>query len=301
MLVRDRIKAVRELPQSTGYVYDLEVEGIRTFVANNVLVHNTDSMYVQLPADQGAGFVARCNAYLRTHLHEKFGVTDERFTVELEYENYFTRMFFVRKKRYAGLMTMYKGKDASFTEIKGFECMRSDGIEYARQMQRTVIEMIIRERRPPRDLIDFLMDEREKVLQQTLKLEDITITKAVTKPLDQYKSRGVHVQIAQAFRDRGGEYYTGMKIPYVILGTKPTLQAIHADDYTGEYDHVYYWDKMIFPPSYRILTACYPYVSWELLFADAKLKDKQAALKAAKAENGNGNGHEDEVAHDAAA
>ena len=292
MLVRDRIKAVRELPQSTGYVYDLEVEGIRTFVANNVLVHNTDSMYVQLPADQGAGFVARCNAYLRTHLHEKFGVTDERFTVELEYENYFTRMFFVRKKRYAGLMTMYKGKDASFTEIKGFECMRSDGIEYARQMQRTVIEMIIRERRPPRDLIDFLMDEREKVLQQTLKLEDITITKAVTKPLDQYKSRGVHVQIAQAFRDRGGEYYTGMKIPYVILGTKPTLQAIHADDYTGEYDHEYYWSKLIYPPCYRILTACYPWVSWELLFS-GKEREKAAKAKAILV-NGNGDHEKNE-------
>lgn len=263
------------------------------------LYGDTDSLYVQLPADQGAGFVNRCNLYIKDHLKKKFGVPDERFVVELEYENYFSRMFFVRKKRYAGLMTMYKGKEASFTEIKGFECMRSDGIEYARQMQKTLIEMIIRERRSREQLLRFLMSEREKVINGVLPLKDITITKAVTKPLDSYKAKGVHVHIAQQYRDAGGEFYVGMKVPYIITGEKPKLQAVHAENFTGEYDKHYYWNKITFPPVYRILAACYPDVSWHLLFSDPKLQDKQRALKLAKIENGNGNGHDEEHDHHA--
>src|SRR5712692_9237008 len=125
-------------------------------------------MYIKLAAEEGADFVGRCNSYLKKHLWEEFGVPDERFIVELEYENYFSRMFFVRKKRYAGLMTMYKGKEAMFTEIKGFESMRSDGIEYASQVQRTIIDMIVREKLTRRKLRDFILYEQKKVIKGEL-------------------------------------------------------------------------------------------------------------------------------------
>jgi len=239
------------------------------------LYGDTDSLYVKLPAIEGENFVKRCNEYLRVHLREKFGVPDDRFRVELEYENYFSRMFFVRKKRYAGLMTMYKGKEASFTEVKGLECMRSDGIEYARRVQKTLIEMIVRDRRPVRVILDFMLDQRERVLGDDLGLEDITITKGLMKGIEQYKTKGVHVKVAEAFRARGGEYYVGMKVPYVITESSPTLVGVHAEDFDGKYDHRYYWDKVIYPPSYRILEVCYPHVSWRDLFVK-KLPEKQA-------------------------
>jgi DNA polymerase elongation subunit (family B) len=172
-------------------------------------------------------------------------------------------------------MTMYKGKKASFTEVKGLECMRSDGIEYAREMQRTVIEMIVRQKVNKKHLVDFLMSEREKVLNGELPVEQITITKGIARAIESYKARQVHVEIARAFRDGGGEFYIGMKVPYIIVGQKPKLQAIHADDFKGEYDHNYYWTKLIFPPSYRILVACYPETEWELMVPG--LTDKQRA------------------------
>jgi DNA polymerase I len=239
------------------------------------LAGDTDSMYIKLPADQGASFVAGCNEYLKKHLYEKFGIPESRFLVELEYENYFSRMFFVRKKRYAGLMTMYKGKKASFTEVKGLECMRSDGIEYARDMQRTIIEMVVRQKVNRKHLVDFLMSEREKVLNGELPIEQITITKGIARAIESYKAKTVHVEIARKFRDAGGEFYVGMKVPYIVTGYKPKLQAVHVDDFKGIYDHDYYWSKLIFPPSYRILVACYPETEWELLVPG--LTDKQRA------------------------
>jgi uracil-DNA glycosylase family 4 len=231
------------------------------------LYGDTDSMYIKIPRSKGEDFVKRFNSYFKKHLREKFDIPDERFIIELEYENYFSRMFFVRKKRYAGLMTMYKGADASFTEVKGLEMMRSDGIEYARVMQKTVIEMIVRESRGPLKILDFLLTQRDKVLGSELSLDEITITKAITKPLDQYKAKSVHLKIAEEFRQNKGEFYVGMKIPYVVTsGIKGKLEAVHVDNFTGEYDHQYYWSKLIYPATFRMLVACYPGVQWEQLF-----------------------------------
>lgn len=263
------------------------------------LYGDTDSMYIKIPADQGASFVKGCNDYLREHLAKDFGIPDSRFVVELEYENYFKRMFFVRKKRYAGLMTMYKGKDASFSEVKGLECMRSDGIEYARQVQRTIIEMIIREQKQRKQIRDFLLHEQKKVLSGKLTIDDVTITKALAKPLDSYKAKTAHVKIATEFRDNGGEFYIGMKIPYIVLGHKPNIQAVHADNYKeGEYDKDYYWNKLIYPPSYRILRACFPEFEWEMLFANLtdkqRAKMREEAMKLANGDNGDSDDATDE-------
>jgi len=259
------------------------------------LYGDTDSMYIKIPQNKGEDFVKRFNDWFKKHLREKFDVPASRFIIELEYENYFKRMFFVRKKRYAGLMTMYKGANASFTEVKGLEMMRSDGIAYARTMQKTVIEMIVREGRGPKQILNFLIEQRDKVLGSELSLDDITITKAITKPLDQYKVRTVHLKIAEEYRKNRGEFFVGMKIPYVVTsGTKGKLEAVHTDDFDGTYDHQYYWSKLIYPPTFRILVACYPGVQWEQLFVG--MTDKQIErLRHKDQENGNGNGHDTET------
>lgn len=244
------------------------------------LYGDTDSLYLKMPQSMGLAFVDKFNVYIKTKLAEEFRIPPERFVMELEYENYFRRMFFVKKKRYAGVMTMYKGKDAkNFIEIKGLECMRSDGIEYARVMQRTIITMVVRDRIKPATIIDFLLAEREKTLTHKLLLEDITITKGVMKPIQQYKSNLIHVRIADEIRASGGEYYVGMKVPFVIIESSPKLVGIHAEKYQGTYDERHYWDKQIFPPSFRILHACYPKISWQRLFVAEKLKkDPKPAL-----------------------
>jgi len=267
MLVRDRVINIRELPPTEAYVYDLKAKNSHTFLANNILVHNTDSLYVAMPKESGLEFTQFVNEWFRNHLIKEHQVPENRIQVELEYENYFERIFFVRKKRYAGLMTMYKGKDASFTEIKGLEVMRSDGIGHTREMQKTVIEMLIRENAPPMKLLDFFCQEREKVLNGTLECDELTITKGLSKRPEEYKGKLVHVELARNLRDRGStEYYVGMKVPFIVTGSKPKLEAVLAEDYTGGYDTSYYWDRLIFPASYRIVSACYPQIAWDLLF-----------------------------------
>lgn len=259
------------------------------------LYGDTDSMYIKIPRDKGDDFVKRFNNWFKEHLKKKFNVPEDRFIIELEYENYFKRMFFVRKKRYAGLMTMYKGADASFTEVKGLEMMRSDGIAYARTMQKTVIEMIVREGSGPKKILNFLIEQREKVLGSELGIDDITITKAITKPLDQYKAKTIHLRIAEEYRKKRGEFFVGMKIPYIVTnGIKGKLEAVHTDDFTGAYDHQYYWSKLIYPPTFRILVACYSGVEWEQLFVG--LTDKQLEkLRKKDEEIENGNGHDPET------
>jgi intein/homing endonuclease len=42
---------VEKLPVSNNYVYDIEVDDTHMFFANNLLVHNTDSMFIPLPCE----------------------------------------------------------------------------------------------------------------------------------------------------------------------------------------------------------------------------------------------------------
>jgi len=239
------------------------------------LYGDTDSMFIKLKKDEAEKFEKFCNDHYVDYCVENFDARRDWCNVSLEYENYFDRIFFVTKKKYAGLMKMYKGQEADYIEVKGLEMMRSDGLEYMRRLQEDVIGKILREDYKPEDLYVFLKQEQERVFNNELSSEEITITQAVLKHPKAYKSKLAHVAIADWLIKNGKEFYVGMKIPYIIVASKPKIVAVHPEVYEDKhdsYDSVYYWNNKIFPAIDRILEVVYPNFGWDKLYLDNKLK-----------------------------
>lgn len=273
---------IEEIPYD-GYVYDLSVSGTHRFVEalGCVALHNTDSVYVQLaPNDKewpteearmsellktGEVFVKKCQEeYLK--VLQDCNCNLDWDAIILEFEDVFDRIFFVTKKRYAGRLILHKGSKSDNVEVKGLEVMRSDCSGMTRRLQQEILDAILMKDMTADQIIETILEPEYKRCETgQLTLSEISIGKGISKDPEKYKTKPLHVKIAQKIKAGGREFYIGMKIVYVVTGMKPTLQGVLAEDY-GElgviYDPVYYWDRVIFPATHRVLQTVFPDVDW---------------------------------------
>lgn len=268
------IHSVRD-PNGGEYVYDLSVNGAQSFVdgIGRVLLHNTDSFFASGPNEEGFGrFVDWCNSSLYPKLLDELGCTGKR-PIKLAYEKEFERIVMVGAKKYIGQFAHYKGARAvagSKPEIKGLEYKRRDTNRMARTMQTEVIDLIVRgeERAEPYEAI--VEKHLRHVLNDELTLGEVSLSKAISKGLDEYTNRTkkdgtefadlVHVAVAKIMLARGEEVREGTRISYVVTDKGPPLKAIPASDYTGtELDRYYLWESLVYPPTLRLLQSAFPH------------------------------------------
>lgn len=245
------------------------------------LYGDTDSIYIQLAPDDaefpseeariaelnriGSEFCDYCqDRYVE--LLEEHGCRPEWNSVLLEFEDIFDRIFFVVKKRYAGRMLSHKGTATDHVEVKGLEVMRGDTARLQRELQRRVMEAILMNgwdgERIEREIV---APEFDRCASGQLPVEEVAISKSISKDPDDYKTKALHVQLAEWVRDYGFEFFVGMKIVYVVTSSKPKLGGVlldHFDTNEHAYDPLYYWDRVIYPASLRILEVCFPERDW---------------------------------------
>lgn len=245
----------------------------------------TDALIAALDA-RGKAFVERCQAYYHSDMLPQWNYQPGWDIIELEFEDIYDIIFFVSKKRYAGRMLGHKGQRANTVEIKGLEAMRSDYVEYTRQLQRRVLHAILKQRRPGAWVLEYVRDYRARFLAERpwtrgLSTDYIAVTKSIAKePADYVASRPLHVRLAAEIRETGREFYVGMKVPHVVTasaakvpdGTTKTgkpkfrteMQGVLLDEWTPAhgFDRTYYWDRVIYPATERVLEVCYPGFDW---------------------------------------
>jgi DNA polymerase I len=246
------------------------------------LYGDTDSIFIQLaPSDRewpseearirelneiGNRFVAYCQERYAEILRS-LGCRMEWNSVLLEFEDIFDRIFFVVKKRYAGRMLSHKGTATDHVEVKGLEVMRGDTARLQRDLQRRVMDAILMKawdgERIEREIVAPTFD---RVASGELDVEEVVISKSISKDPDRYKTRPLHVNLAEWVRDEGQGFFIGMKIEYVVTSAKPRLDGVlldHFDPDEHAYDPLYYWDRIIFPASLRVLRVCFPDRDWD--------------------------------------
>ena len=234
-----------------------ELQGIK------VLYGDTDSVYMGMSMDKAKEFVAATDAYYK-ELIQPFNVDIGDWIVELEYENHFGAIVFVSKKRYAGLMSWFKGKEASVLEVKGLEFMRSDGPQFARQMQHDVMDLTLRQRPEPLAIKKILVERLKQAMSLALPADQVQETKGIEKDVGLYKTRPPHVRVAEHIKEVAPtEYYPGMKVPYIMLSAKEAVWSPEYDPKVATYDPVLFWNKRAFPPTMRFLQSAYPEVDWQ--------------------------------------
>lgn len=260
---------------------------------------DTDSGFLQGCSDERVReFVDHCNRVLYPRLVNEQGCL--RNAVKLAYEKKFERVLFVSAKRYIGRYEHYKGEPAteeSKPEVKGLEYKRGDTVRLARRLQAEVIDLLMGGgveipacvdaparkmlRRAecsehPDEFIALVERYRALALEGALELDDVKLSKRLTRPIAEYavrkKKDGTdgalppHVRVAKMLEERGEGVGAGSRIEYFVADG-PNGVVVPAVDWTGEWDRYETWEAHIWPATERLLVAAFPAVDWAGRFA----------------------------------
>jgi DNA polymerase I/DNA polymerase-2 len=179
--------------------------------------------------------------------------------IELEFRGVYLRGIFVtREKGESGAKKRYALLDTEGNlEVRGFETVRRDWCKLAKETQRKVLEIILKEKNPE-GAINFVNETIKRLKEGKVEIDDLTIYEQITKPLSQYEQIGPHVKAAMKARERGKPIAEGSIIAFVITKGSGSIsdRAMPAEFVTKEdYDANYYIEHQILPAAVRVLKA----------------------------------------------
>ncbi|MEM4512923.1 MAG: DNA polymerase II [Ignisphaera sp.] len=174
---------------------------------------------------------------------------------EVKVDKIYQRIFFTEaKKRYIGLTI------GNHIDIVGFEAVRGDWAEIAKEIQEKVAEIVLKTM-DYRKAVEYVRNElevlRKKVITREAPIEKFIIWKTITKSLSEYEATQPHVVVAKELIKMGHKVDVGDKVGYVICKgsgkisdrAKPYI-AIDVKDL----DFDYYVEHQIIPAVLRILS-----------------------------------------------
>jgi DNA polymerase I len=169
---------------------------------------------------------------------------------EIKIDKIYKRVFFTEaKKRYAGLL------EDGRIDIVGFEAVRGDWCELAKEVQSTVAEIVLKTGNVDR-AIQYIRDVIKKLKEGKVPVEKLIIWKTLSKRLEEYEHEAPHVVAAKRMKEAGYEVSPGDKIGYVIVkGSGRVSQRAYPYFMVkpSDVDVDYYIDHQIIPAALRIL------------------------------------------------
>ncbi|MEM1931581.1 MAG: DNA polymerase II [Sulfolobales archaeon] len=170
--------------------------------------------------------------------------------LEIKVDKVYRRVFFTEaKKRYVGIL------DDGRIDIVGFEAVRGDWSEIAKEVQENVARIIL-ETGDTKKATDYVRSVILGLKQQKVPLEKLIIWKTLTKPIDEYEVSSPHVTAAKRMMSLGFKVEKGDKIGYVITKGQTPISS-RATPYfmarLSDIDFDYYVKHQIIPAAMRIL------------------------------------------------
>jgi DNA polymerase I len=193
-------------------------------------------------------------------------------SMELEYEGFYKRGFFVTKKRYA---VIEDGKIVA----KGLELVRRDWAPVAKNTQQSILMAILRDGDVD-EAVAIIKKVLKEIKSKEIKMKDLIIHTQITKKLSDYKQIGPHVVAAQRLEKKGLKVSKGTIIRYIVIKGKGSIsdRAVPYEDSEGyKYDDHYYIYNQLLPAVSRIM-ASFGYSKEQL--AELGEKEKQKSLDA---------------------
>ncbi len=200
---------------------------------------DTDSVFISYEPDKITNF--------KEKIREEIGL-------EIKPDKIFNRVFFTEaKKRYCGIL------EDGTVDVTGFERIRGDWTDLAREVQDNVIKIILSE--PEKDSVEkalkYIRTVTDELEKEKIPYEKLIIWKTITQHIEKYKVTAAHVEAAKILEEHGEEIKPGTKIGYVIAKGSD-IQAKRAKPHNlakyEELDLNYYKQKQIIPAALRILS-----------------------------------------------
>ncbi len=186
----------------------------------------------------------------RSKIEELLKWVEKELELEIKVERQYVRILFTEAmKRYAGLLP-----DGSI-DIVGLEVVRDDWSDIARQVQEQVLENILRDQSSEK-AIETVRTTIRRLQNGEVSIADLTIRKALTKPIESYAVRAPHVEVARKLMRDGWDLTLGDKVAYVIAkGPGRLFQKArpHSQVRLEDVDIEYYVENQVKPAAMRIL------------------------------------------------
>jgi DNA polymerase elongation subunit (family B) len=195
------------------------------------LYGDTDSIFVAVQETITEQIVAK-GREVQSHINRKlieFSKSlnlNEDTIFKIEFEKVFRTLLFLGvKKKYAGWVIWEKGVYCDKLKIVGFESMRSDTPSVVRQMQKTLLDMLLKGKEKI-EVEQFLFDFKRK-LQKT-DIREISFPIGVTKSIEEMEADDSIV--SQIARASGGKVFENLKLMFGE-GKSPEEVAQFIHDY----------------------------------------------------------------------
>jgi len=210
-----------------------------------VLYGDTDSLMLLL-GDKKKKDALEFVAEINSKLPEK---------MELELEGFYTRGMFVSKKAEAkGAKKKYAmiGEDGRI-KIRGFELVRRDWAGVAKDVQKQVLEAILKEGSKDK-AVKIVMDKIDELKAGKTPLSELVIYTQLKKGVDKYEINSPELAAAKKAMEAGVPMEEGSLVGFVITRTGNSIsdKAMPAD-MAKDYDAGYYIDHQVIPAVLKIL------------------------------------------------
>ena len=181
-------------------------------------------------------------------------------SMELELEDFYSRGVFVGKKSEKGAGGAKK-KYALISEtgkikIRGFELVRRDWSRVARDTQRKVLEVILKEGSAEKAAA-IVREVISNLRSGTVPLSELAINTQIRKSVDSYDVTSPEVAAARSAIKAGvknKEDFEGSVISYIITKHgNSTSEKAKLEELAQDYDAEYYINKQVLPATMRIL------------------------------------------------
>ncbi|USG99412.1 DNA-directed DNA polymerase [Thermococcus argininiproducens] len=249
---------------------EMSIREIEEKFGFKVLYADTDGFYATIPGEKPDNIKKKAKEFL-DYINSKLPGL-----LELEYEGFYLRGFFVTKKRYAVI-----DEDGRIT-TRGLEVVRRDWSEIAKETQAKVLEAILREGSVEK-AVEIVKSVVERIAKYKVPLEKLVIHEQITRELKDYKAIGPHVAIAKRLAAKGIKVKPGTIISYIVLkgGGKISDRVVLLTEYDPrkhKYDPDYYIDNQVLPAVLRILEA-FGYKKEDLRYQRSKQTGLEAWLR----------------------
>lgn len=234
----------------------------------DVIYSDTDSIFVLI--DDGniiENTLIALNKKIKKILETTFKLSEH--IVHLEYDKKYGKMILLDKKRYTGIITWANNKKADILFSRGTEDARRNTIKFAKQKMIELILMIVKENRDIEYIKKWLTALKKNVLNDKFKPENISISTKIAKPTYKYKSKPVHVRLAEKMIDAGEllqpseSKLSWAQITYIVISSVGGIDAVLLKDFDGKWDRFYYWNVQIYKPLHRLLSVVYKTENWD--------------------------------------
>jgi DNA polymerase elongation subunit (family B) len=174
--------------------------------------------------------------------------------MELELEDFYKRGIWVTrrgggfgaKKKYALI------DEKENLKIRGFETVRRDWCNLARELQNKVLESILKNGNEKKAL-EIVKKEIENIKNRKIDKKELIIRTQLKKPLSDYIAEGPHVVAAKKMQEKGMPISQGDLIEYYVAEIKPgskkklVREKVKLPDEKGKYNIKYYLNNQLLP------------------------------------------------------